>query len=437
MFRRTLLSVALVLTVLAGSLIAAEPVRVACIGDSITAGAGIRDRKMHYPAQLGRLLGEGYKVINCGNSGSTMLKKGDKPFWNQRQWKAALEFNPNIVVIKLGTNDSKPQNWRKKDQFAADYKDMIAELRKLPAKPKIFICKPVPAFPGRWGITDKVIREEVIPITLQVAAETKCPVIDLYKALSGKKAMFPDTVHPNGAGAGVMAAVIRDAITGKSSGGCASCPSCSGGEPFFNGKDLKDWIAKKSRKTPSMWSVGTPKVDPKNPKLLIVEPGGNAMVNTPAGHGKSLDFYSAKKHGDGIITLELMVPKGSNSGIYLQGEYEIQVLDSYGRKKLGGGDMGAVYGATPPKLNACRKPGQWQTYEIHFQAPKFDDKGKKTANARIIKVLLNGQLIQENIELKGPTPGGVDGKEKARGPLMFQGNHGPVAYRNIMIKPLK
>ncbi|MBT3198722.1 MAG: DUF1080 domain-containing protein, partial [Phycisphaerales bacterium] len=89
------------------------------------------------------------------------------------------------------------------------------------------------------------------------------------------------------------------------------------------------------------------------------------------------------------------------------------------------------------KANACKKPGEWQKYEIHYQAPKFDAKGKKIANARIIKVLLNGTLIQENIELQRPTPGGVDGKEKAMGPLMFQGNHGPVAYRNIMIKPLK
>ena len=436
MLRRTFLSVSLVLAIFAGSLAAAEPIRVACIGDSITAGAGIRDRKMHYPNQLGRLLGDGYKVINCGNSGSTLLKKGDRPFWNQGEWKKALDFNPNIVVIKLGTNDSKPQNWKKKAQFAADFKDMIAQLRKLPAKPKIFICKPVPVFQTRWGISEKVVSGEVIPIVEQVAKDCKLPVIDLHKALSGKKEMFPDGIHPNGAGAGVMAAVIAKAITGKSAGGCA-CPSCGAKSSFFNGKDLNGWTAKPHRKAPSRWSVGTAKVDPKNPKLLIVVPGGNEMVNTPAGHGKSLDFYSGKKHGDGIITLELMVPKGSNSGIYLQGEYEIQVLDSFGKKKMRMSDMGAVYGATPPKTNACKAPGQWQRYEIHFKAPKFDDKGKKTANAQIVKVLLNGTLIQENIELKGPTPGGVNGKEKAMGPLMFQGNHGPVAYRNIKIKPLK
>ncbi len=433
MLRRTFVYVALILAILAAPVMAAEPVRVACVGDSITAGAGIRDRKMYYPAQLGRLLGDGYEVRNFGNSGSTMLKKGNKPFWKQRQWKGTLEFNPNIVVIKLGTNDSKPGNWKFKDQFAADYKDMIVQLQKLPAKPKIFICKPVPAFPGRWGITDKVIREEVIPITMQVARDTKLPVIDLYKALSGKKAMFPDTVHPNAAGAAVMAATIRDAITGKTAGAAGDDGS------FFNGKDLSEWTAKKHPRGrgKNLWKVGTPKVDPANPKCLIVVPGGDAMVNLAAKHGQSLDFYSSKTHGDGIITLEVMVPLGSNSGIYVQGEYEIQVLDSYGRKKLGGGDMGAVYGARPPKLNACRKPGEWQTYEIHFRAPKFDAEGKKTANARLEKVILNGKLIQENIELKGPTPGGVDRKEKAMGPLMFQGNHGPVAYRNIRIKPLK
>lgn len=215
MLRKLFLSVALTLAILTWPVMAADTVRVACVGDSITAGAGIRDRKMFYPAQLGRLLGSKYEVRNFGNSGATMLKKGNKPYWKQKQWAATLEFNPNIVVIKLGTNDAKPGNWKLKDRFAADYKDMIDQLAKLPAKPKIFICKPVPAFPGRWGITDKVISEEVIPITLQVARDKKLPVIDLYKALAGKKEMFPDTVHPNAAGAAVMAAVICEAITGK------------------------------------------------------------------------------------------------------------------------------------------------------------------------------------------------------------------------------
>ena len=132
-----------------------------------------------------------------------------------------------------------------------------------------------------------------------------------------------------------------------------------------------------------------------------------------------------------------MVPKGSNSGIYLHGEYEVQVLDSYGRTKLGMGDMGAIYGAQPPKVNACRKPGEWQKYVIYFKAPSFGADGKKTGNARFIKVELNGKVLHENVEMKGPTPSGVKGKEAATGPIMFQGDHGPVAYRNIRITPMK
>jgi len=237
-------SAALILAVLAGPLMAADAVRVACVGDSITYGAGIRGRTNTYPAQLGRLLGSKYEVRNFGNSGATMLKKGNKPYWKQQSWAATLEFNPNIVVIKLGTNDSKPGNWKLKDQFAADYKDMIDQLAKLPARPNIFICKPVPAFPGRWGITDKVIREEVIPITLQVARDKKLPVIDLYKALAGKKEMFPDTVHPNAAGAGVMAAVVCEAITGKKppSTAAGTAEPLKGLDPFYKQYVLADGL---------------------------------------------------------------------------------------------------------------------------------------------------------------------------------------------------
>jgi len=198
----------------------------------------------------------------------------------------------------------------------------------------------------------------------------------------------------------------------------------------FNGKDLAGWKAKGKK---NFWKVGTAKLDPANPSNLIVEPGGNELVNAGA-HG--VDLYSEVTYGDAVITLEVMVPKGSNSGIYVHGEYEIQVLDSYGKTKPGGGDMGAIYGARPPKDPVYRKHGEWSTYEIHWQAPKFDASGAKTANARFLKVILNGACIHENVEMPKQTPGGVDGKEKARGPLMFQGNHGPVAYRNIKITPL-
>ena len=215
---------------------------------------------------------------------------------------------------------------------------------------------------------------------------------------------------------------------------CTIAAAALTGEPSkpFNGKNLNGW-KQKGLATKSHLTVGTAKLSPKNAREFVVTKDGNELINAKGG---GIDFYSEAVFGDAIIELEVMVPKGSNSGVYVMGEYEIQVLDSYGRKKLGGGDMGAIYGAAPPRVNACKKPGEWQKYEIHFRAPRFKD-GKKTANAKFLKVILNGQLLHENVEMKNATPGGVDGKEKPKGPLMFQGNHGPVAYRNIVVKSLK
>ena len=202
-------------------------------------------------------------------------------------------------------------------------------------------------------------------------------------------------------------------------------------EPF-NGKDLTGWKSK--GKDMGFWTVGTAKLNPDKPNQLVVEKDGAELINAKdSGH----DLYSEYTYGDAVITLEVMVPKGSNSGIYVHGEYEIQVLDSFGKEENpGGGDMGAIYGAQPPTKPVYKKPGEWSTYEIHWQAPKFDASGKKTANAKFIKVVLNGAVIHKDLEMKGTTPGGVDGKEKAKGPLLFQGNHGPVSYRNIKIRPL-
>ena len=215
---------------------------------------------------------------------------------------------------------------------------------------------------------------------------------------------------------------------------CALTSATLSGEAAkpFNGKNLDGW-KQKGPATKSHLTVGTAKLNPKNAREFIVAKGGNELINAKGG---GIDFYCEALFGDAIIEVEVMVPQGSNSGIYVMGEYEIQVLDSYGRKKLSGGDMGAIYGAAPPRVNACKKPGQWQKYEIHFRAPRFKD-GKKIVNAKFLKVILNDQLLHENVEMKNATPGGVDGKEKPKGPLMFQGNHGPVSYRNIIIKPLK
>jgi len=197
------------------------------------------------------------------------------------------------------------------------------------------------------------------------------------------------------------------------------------------GRDLGGWKCNGSLED-SKWAVGVAKIDPDNERRLVVEPLGDAAPEliTCEGHGR--DIYTEQKFGDCVIELEVMVPLGSNSGIYLMGEYEVQVLDSYGREQVGPGDIGGLYGAQAPSQNAAKQPGEWQKFVIDFKAPCFDG-DKKTANAVFRKVTLNGKVIHENVEMQQQTPGGVAGKEAPTGPLMFQGNHGGVAYRNIKI----
>lgn len=194
----------------------AAPVKVACIGNSITFGAGIADREHNsYPVQLGNLLGDQWEVRNFGVSARTMLKKGDYPYWNEEAWTNAKAFLPDVVIIKLGTNDTKPQNWKYADEFYADYKAMVDELKALSSHPKIFVCKPVPAYGVRWGINDSIVVNGVIPVVTKLAKKEKLTVIDLYKPLSGKAELFPDQIHPNAEGAGLMAKVIYNVLIGK------------------------------------------------------------------------------------------------------------------------------------------------------------------------------------------------------------------------------
>jgi lysophospholipase L1-like esterase len=191
-----------------------EPLRVACVGDSITAGVGA-SKGNSYPDQLGRMLGDGYVVKNFGVSGSTLLNHGDKPYQKQGAFKEALEFEPNIVVIKLGTNDTKPQNWKLKDEFVADYKDLMSQFAELPSTPRIFICRPAPV-PGKgnFGINEAGVLEQ-IPMLDKMAAEEKAVVVDIHGALKEHPEMLPDRVHPNTAGATVMAKTVFKALTGK------------------------------------------------------------------------------------------------------------------------------------------------------------------------------------------------------------------------------
>ena len=206
-------------------------IKVACIGNSITDGHGIDFAPANgYPAQLQKLLGNDYWVKNFGVSARTMLNKGDYPYMNEMAWKDALAFKPDIVIIKLGTNDSKPENWQYNAEFKQDLQQMITTLRPdllKPAKkgkknkkqviknegPQIFLCTPIPAFKSSWNINDGIITNNIIPIQQQVAQEYNLQVIDLHSLFGdGKDTMLGDGIHPNGKGAQKMAQIIADAI---------------------------------------------------------------------------------------------------------------------------------------------------------------------------------------------------------------------------------
>ncbi len=181
-----------------------------------------------------------------------------------------------------------------------------------------------------------------------------------------------------------------------------------------------------------------------NPKLLQWTEGQGVIVNGATGRTKNL--LTAMEHGDAEVHIEFMVPQGSNSGVYFMGRYEIQVFDSWGRENPAHSDCGGIYQrwddkrkpqgfeGRPPRVNASKKPGEWQSYDVTFRAPRFDAEGNKTHNAVFVKVVHNGVVIHENQEVSGPTRASTYNDEKPAGPLMLQGDHGPVAYRNIRIK---
>lgn len=184
-------------------------IRVACIGNSITYGSQIKDRdRDSYPAVLDRLLGEGYDVKNFGLGGRTLLNKGDRPYMNEKIYQDALAFNPHIVIIKLGTNDSKSFNWKYKADFTKDLQTMVDAFKALPAQPEIYLCYPSKAYQTGDNINDDIIGKEIIPMIDKVAKKNNLPVIDLYTAMDGKPEMFPDRIHPNEEGAKVMAKTV-------------------------------------------------------------------------------------------------------------------------------------------------------------------------------------------------------------------------------------
>jgi hypothetical protein len=219
-----------------------------------------------------------------------------------------------------------------------------------------------------------------------------------------------------------------------------------GWKPLLNGKDLNGWAGQDGK--PHEWfttkSVRWERLLSPARLIGVAAPSGT-MLNSP--QGRTANLVTAEKFGDVELYLEFMLAKGSNFGVYLQGLYEIQIFDSYGSvEPMKTSDGGAVYhrwineqgvGGSAPSRNASRRPGEWQSYQIWFRAPRFDANGKKTENARFLRVLHNGLSVQENVEVPGGTRAHMDIPEAALNPLMLQGDHGPVAFRNIYIRPLR
>jgi len=186
-----------------------SPTRVACIGDSVTAG----DASANYPLELQTLLGERFDVRNFGVGASALLKKSTRSYWVAQAFIDAKQFEPDIVIINLGINDTKVENWEYKDDFQNDYVAMIDELVALPSSPRIYLCLPTPLFlEDRFGIRKAVLEQEVIPRIREVALLKKLPIIDLQTPLADKPELFGDFVHPNSQGMQIVATSVAAAI---------------------------------------------------------------------------------------------------------------------------------------------------------------------------------------------------------------------------------
>ncbi|HEX5553218.1 MAG TPA: GDSL-type esterase/lipase family protein [Chitinophagaceae bacterium] len=223
MSRRYLLLIALVLSGVSFSLSAqnlppgapvqAGKIKVACVGNSITFGYGIKNRdSLSYPADLQRMMGNKYDVRNFGVSGRTLLKKGDHPYWKEKAFQQVQQWKPDVVVILLGTNDTKPWNWKYGDEFGADYTNLLEVFKKLPSHPEIWAALPVPVFKhNKYGIRDSVVKVE-IPIIRKVARTEDVHIMNLYRALRPYGNDFFDGVHPDKTGAHYLAKAVYKQI---------------------------------------------------------------------------------------------------------------------------------------------------------------------------------------------------------------------------------
>jgi lysophospholipase L1-like esterase len=189
-------------------------VRVICVGDSITYGAGLDSssrNRTSYPARLQESLGNEYHVLNYGVSGTTLALSGDSPYQHHRAFRITRQVEPAIVLIMLGTNDTKPQNWNAQ-VYERQLVAFVNIYKALPSRPEVYLMSPPAAFANNFGINQTIIEHEVAPIVLRVAKQTNTQMIDVFSATKDHPEYFPDGVHPSEAGHEVIAATVRVAL---------------------------------------------------------------------------------------------------------------------------------------------------------------------------------------------------------------------------------
>jgi sugar phosphate isomerase/epimerase len=238
----------------------------------------------------------------------------------------------------------------------------------------------------------------------------------------------------------ITPAIIAVTLVGATVAAGRNCSECH--KLHLTGNDFAEW-----RNDRGDWqNAGDAQLNPENEKLLMTRSGSGALVNGPT--GKTVNLFSQREFGDLRAHVEFVMAKDSNSGVYFQGRYEVQIYDSWQKaSEYPGIECAGIYQRwdekrTPPgyeghspRVNVARPPGKWQTLDVVFRAPRFDKTGRKVANARFEKIVHNGVLVHSDVELTGPTRASAYNDEKPVGPLMLQGDHGPVGYCNIWVCP--
>jgi len=230
----TLLLASLAALTAAETTTAKAPTKLACIGDSITAGVGADPRPtMGYPSQLGRMLGTGWKVGNFGISSSTLMNTpASRRVWRTSAMAKVVAFAPDVVIINLGINDCQPEVWTNKAEFLPTYRALLNDLRALPGQPKILICRPTPPDHKKHEVRWAALAE-MLPMINQLAQEEHLQLVDFHGALTGHEDLFRDGLHPNNAGAEIMARTAYQVLMGKPFAGAvpAAPPQAENPEP--------------------------------------------------------------------------------------------------------------------------------------------------------------------------------------------------------------